>query len=1104
MEDLENLEIDNSYRIDLRSIIVFVLIGIVFCGLLLSIYFFCGAQGSQAYPVSINEILASNTSYPNEDGRCCDYIELYNSADYPVDLSGFLLGDVAGGNRYRIPSGTIMEPYSYLVIYCDSLVDEADYAPFGISRSGGEAFYLIGSSGAVVDSVVTIPSDMNQPMVRTQSGELVLSSVVTPGQDNAVSTSGIQDIYNRGISSVRITEISVTNNGYSSDHGIFCDWIELYNAGSEAADLSGFTLSDNVGNSKYVFPGGTRIDAGSYLVVYCSIDVSGDTIAPFGLSKFGGETVVLKNPMGLVAEIVDTYPLESGSQMLLESDSWITTDNSSPGYPNTDAGYASFIRDIGAEPGIISISEVMSDTMALLPDSDGEFSDWIELYNSGDKSVNLQGWCLSDDLKDPKKWVFPDLEILPGERLIVYCSGKDAVLDNQVHTNFSLSSSGEVLILTSYLGNVIDLAEFGKAQTNYSFVFEAGETRITHATPGFSNDDDGYAAFCAASVPNGPLAIWEVMVSNDTYLPQQLGKCYDWVEIRNISNEPVNLSDYSITDDPDNPTLHTLNDQILEAGECVVVMLSGDATLGNKNYDHAAFTLNASQDQLLLYKNGESLVDYVYLKDIPPQMSYGRNQNVGGFYYMEPSPLNPNVAGYRQISNMPQSSVAPGVYSSDKGLQVTLEADGVIYYTTDGSTPSASSAVYSGPIKIDQTQVLRAVAVESGKLASSVYTATFVIGQDHDLPVVSLVTDPDGLWGKDGVYVNGDLTVKEVGLSANVSYSGEDGSFSVDCEMAMHGDTSLYVFDKKSFKIRFKDNYDGPLQYDLFEDGEVSLFSSLVLRAAHESTYSTHMHDAFIASVASEACDTVLSMKYKYVALYLNGEYWGLYAFREHHSEEHYASYMNVPVDSVTMVRYTTDINSELKDLYSFCTKYSLRQDKDYNWAKEVLDISSITDWTILQAYMCNVDINNNMRYYYSSIDGLWRCALVDLDLGMAGSHAAFSEVLGAWHHGAIPSALFANKEYKDYAAKRLCELLSGPLSDENATAKIELMADSIRAEVKKDAERWNYPVSGWEKFYRDMIEFCDGRAVKMINSFCAEAGFNKEQKNQYFGDLLK
>ena len=453
---------------------------------------------------------------------------------------------------------------------------------------------------------------------------------------------------------------------------------------------------------------------------------------------------------------------------------------------------------------------------------------------------------------------------------------------------------------------------------------------------------------------------------------------------------------------------------------------------------------------------------------------------------------------------MPQSQIAPGVYSSDTGVQVTLEADGVIYYTTDGSEPTTKSLVYSGPIQVDQTMVLRAAAFETNKLRSDIYTATFVIGQGHDVPIVSLVTNPEGLWGKSGVYKDGDRDVKQISLSANVAYSGSDGSFSKDCEMAMHGDTSLYAFDKKSFKVRFKDNYDGPLYYDVFGDGEVTAFSSLVLRASHESSFSTHMHDAFIASVAADSCDTVIPMKYKYVALYLNGEYWGLYAIREHHTETHYASYMNFPEDTVTMVRYTTDIDSTLKDLYKFSRNYNFRNDADYAWAQEIIDISSITDWMILQAYMCNIDINNNMRYYYSTVDGLWRCALVDLDLGMSGSNAAFGEVLDAWHHGEIPTALMGNASFKDYSAKRLAELLEGPLSDENARARIESMADEIRNEVAKDAARWKDPSYGWEKFYKEMLEFVDGRAERMINSFCQEAGFKQDQKEQYFGHLLK
>ena len=122
----------------------------------------------------------------------------------------------------------------------------------------------------------------------------------------------------------------------------------------------------------------------------------------------------------------------------------------------------------------------------------------------------------------------------------------------------------------------------------------------------------------------------------------------------------------------------------------------------------------------------------------------------------------------------------------------------------------------------------------------------------------------------------------------------------------------------------------------------------------------------------------------------------------------------------------------------------------------------------------------------------------------MSGSNAAFSEMLDAWHHGEIPSSLMANAEFTDYAARRLAELLEGPLSDENAIARVEAMAASFRSELEYECPRWKYPITGWEKFYREMLEFCDGRAERMINSFCSEAGFKQDKKEEYFGHLLK
>ena len=1059
------------------------------------------SDDGRIFPVRINEILASNTRYPNRDGRCCDYIELYNSADYPVDLTGFQLGDIDGNGRYKFPADTVMGPEEYLVVYFDKEAEGPFYGSFGISRAGGETYYLVASNDAFVDSVTTVPMDADEAMVRLGKEEWGLSSVPTPGENNDGSREEI--IYNEGISPVCISEFSSANTGYLREYDLMCDWVELHNTSSQPADLSGFSLSDNPGNDKYIFPQGTVMEPGEYLAVYCSDKAPDGVAAPFSLSRKGEEQIVLKDSQGKIIEITDSLPMESGSAVLMEDGSWQITEEITPGFENSPQGYEAYLEKIGARKGSIVISEVMAGRQMILPDAFDEFSDWVELLNQGSEPVDLTGWFLSDDFVEPQKWKFPKTEIQPGERLLVFCSGRDICGEGELHTNFSLSAGGEELILSAYPGAAVDQVQFGEAPENTSYVFDSGNPALSeYPTPGCENTPEGYEEFCAASVPEGPLAIWEVMTYNDWYLPQALGECYDWAELKNISDQPVNLSEYCITDELENQTMHRLPDRDLNPGETFVVILSGDESLSGR-YDHAGFSLNALSDSLLLYHDGDGLLDWVSLQKIPRGRSYGRLEDQGGFFYMDPTPGKPNTAGERLVSTMPVSAYAPGIYSGNEPFEISLKADGKIYYTTDGSEPTEESSLYEGPVRLEETAVLRAAAVENGKLSSDIYTATFIVGEPHELPVVSLVTDPSNLWGSKGIYKNGNMAIKYVKVPANVSYAGQDGSFSRNCEMSLHGATTVIAFNKKSFAVRFGDVNGGPLHYDVFGDGEVMDYRSLILRNSYESTYSTQMHDAFIGQFAAENCKSVLSQKYKYVALYLNGEYWGLYAIREKHSPEHYASHMGVPASAVTVCHYCTDGSNSLHDLYKVCGGGYLSTDKGYAYAKSVMDVNSLADWIILEAYMSNADIGGNMRYYYSSTDGLWRCGLVDADLGMSGSMETFTMVTDTWHHGKLMRAFLLNEEFQDLVATRLAELLRGPMSDENMLARMEEMTDTIRPEIELDNERWDYPPYGWSTFVNLMRDFIDGRARQMIDGFCQIACFTQSEREHYFGDLL-
>lgn len=1214
------------------------------------------SEGGRIFPVRINEVLASNTRYPNEDGRCCDYIELYNSADYSVDLTGFQLGDIAGEGRYKFRPGTVMAPKSYLVVYFDKKADDPAYGSFGISRAGDETYYLVASNDAAVDRVTTVPTDINQSMVRISENEWGLSSTPTPGKSNR-NGDNTEAIYNAALSPVCISEFSSAGNGYIREEGLLCDWVELHNTAAEPVDISGCRLSDNVGNDKYIFPEGTVLQGGEYFLVYCSDHGPEGKTAPFSLSREGGEQIVFKDSEGGIIEITDSLPMETGSAVQNGESHWKTTDEITPGFENSPGGYEQFLKEIGAQrgniviseamagpqlavkdstgaypdwvellnrgdtavdltgwflsddcsepqkwqfpsgriqpgermlvfcsgrdtdsggelhtnfslsndgeqlilsayPGIIVdrtefgetpencswifegenaevtelptpgyensdrgyemfldtigternsvvISEIMAASQMMLPDAGGNFPDWVELFNQGETPVNLTGWFLSDDWSEPQKWQFPETEIRPGERMLVFCSGKDTASEGELHTNFSLSSEGEQLILSVYPGAVMDRAEFGKTPEDCAWIFDGAEPVLTkHPTPGYPNDEEGYEQFCAADVPEGPLAIWEVMTYNDWYLPQALGECYDWAELKNISDAPINLGEYSITDDPEEPGRHILPEKTLEPGKTFLVILSGDENMSGK-YDNAGFSLNALSDNLLLFHRDRGLQDFAALRAIPRGQSYGRAENAGGFYYMEPTPGKPNAPGARLISNMPVSDYEPGTYSGETPFDISLQAEGEIHYTLDGSIPTENSELYTGPIRMEKSGVLRAAAMEPGKLKSRIYTATFVVGEPHDLPVVSLVTDPGGLWGSHGIYKNGNMSLKYIKVPANVSYKGADGCFSRDCEMSLHGATTVIAFNKKSFAVRFGDVNGGPLHYDVFGDGEILDYRSLILRSSYESTFTTHMHDAFIGQVAAENCPTLISQKYKYAALYLNGEYWGLYAIREKHSPEHYAAHMEVPASTVTVCHYFTDGKNSLHDLYKRCGSGYLATDEGYAYAKTVLDMSSFADWIIMESYMSNADIGGNMRYYYSSADGLWRCGLVDADLGMAGSKATFTMVTDTWHHGRFMRALLQNREFLDLVASRLAELLAGPMSDENMVARVDEMADSIRSEVALDNRRWELPSYGWESFLKLMRNFCDGRAREMIDGMCQFAGFGQKEREHYFGELL-
>ncbi len=105
----------------------------------------------------------------------------------------------------------------------------------------------------------------------------------------------------------------------------------------------------------------------------------------------------------------------------------------------------------------VRINEIMASNDSVVADEDGEYHDWIELYNDGSKPVDLSGWYLSDS-RDILKWQFPKGTLIEGKGyLLVFASGKDKRnLGSQLHTNFKLSTLGEDVVLADRNGKLVD------------------------------------------------------------------------------------------------------------------------------------------------------------------------------------------------------------------------------------------------------------------------------------------------------------------------------------------------------------------------------------------------------------------------------------------------------------------------------------------------------------------------------------------------------------------------------------------------------------------------------------------------------------------------
>ena len=895
---------------------------------------------------------------------------------------------------------------------------------------------------------------------------------------------------------VALSEIMISNKGSVPDNlGGYPDYIELHNGSSEKADISGYGLSDSLlEGAKYVFPAGTVLEPDAYVVVWCGGEAEDGMHAPFKLSA--GEEAVLFDASGRPLDTAVLNSVDSGMVLRREGEVW-TQAKPCPGYPKTEAGMAEYEASLKETEDMgLYINEFMASNATTICDSFGSYSDWIELYNSTDTDMDISGFGISDNLSQPMKYRFPDGTTIAAKGyLVVFCSGNEGMQNGELHAPFGLRSYGEDVVIANRAGRIIDSYSFKNQETDVSMARipdGAGEFQSnSQPSPGYPNTGAGYSAFDAANrLPLGGVYISEFGGSTGSVAT-------DWVELHNSTGSAVSLAGYGLSNNPKNPAKWVFPDISIEPGEYLLLYATGSADKAQKKNLKLNFCISSTGEALFFFDPNGKLIDKLSAGRMRSGQSYGRDGSDNRFYYAEPTPGAQNGKGYEGITQLPAFSVTPGIYDNAVTVAITAGEGETIRYTTDCTTPNASSEVYSGELSISKNSVIRAAAFRDGYLSGDVATATYLFrsdGVNHALPVVTLVTDPDNLWNsKTGIYATGDQFDPDAASYADTLKSATyyqakfateeqvDTIWEKPAAFSLFDDNGKQVFTQnvgiriagsfgrgraqKGFNVIARKEYGkGSMEYPFFENRPYTEYKAVVLRAGAQDQNRSKIRDELASGLLEGTDINILYQAYRPTVLYLNGEYWGVYFMKEKRNRFFVAQHENTENNVDLAIgkgfkQRSYGDNSDWVSLYEYATSHDLSSAEAYAYVSERMDVDSFRDYMIAEIYNGNTDTYNFQ--YYRLKGGKWKFIFYDFCWGFQSpGHETLAFRMGKTPSDVCSAKLFAamlqNKGWRDSFCRRFAELLNTAFAPERVSALIEELYGYVEPEIKREREKFN------------------------------------------------
>jgi len=684
------------------------------------------------------------------------------------------------------------------------------------------------------------------------------------------------------------------------------------------------------------------------------------------------------------------------------------------------------------------VNEIVASNSAGIKDNSGAAEDWFEIYNPNNYEVDIGGYFLSDKTNNPTKYQLPtgnNATKIPAKGfLIIWASGE--VSRGPLHVSFSLSDSGENVVISSPAQELIDAVTFGAQLTDVSY----------------GRNPDGTANWSSYSTPTPG----STNSGGTIYAPKLAVPVFS--EAAGFKTSGFNLT---ITHPEPGVTIRYTLDGSEPVNSSVATPWKYKNKYNDTGGNYGAGGVN------------DGLSDDTYKSDL----------------YENPIAIT-NRAGDPNKISMKTSSITytPGYLPATpiyKGTVVRVK----VFKT--GFTPSETvTRTYfvnpSGGSKYS-VPVISIASTETSffDYTSGIYTPGKVFDQYRQTNstaagycTVGNFTESGDLWERPG----------------NIEFfDGVNSILNQAFDFRIHGGCSRSL-SQKTLRLYSKTEFN----FAVFPEAPTRFPKRLLLRNSGNDNNSTLFRDSYFQKLVQNlSFDTQLSRP---AIVFLNSEYWGIQNITERYDKYYLEKKYNVDGDNVDLIDVELPEIEEgdlvkYNELLAFANNNSFVGTTNYDLMKTMIDIENFTDYQIAEIFSANTDWpHKNTRLWRNKVvfdpnanvpyghDGRWRWMLYDTDITLGLNVKADNNSIPNAISGGAPSVilrkLLENADYKTYFINRLADLLNTTLLSSRAVTLLNNTKGLYTGLIQEHRDRWNSPASiaFWNQSIGEMQTFMEQR----------------------------